>query len=103
MAVYFKAKARGEREWRTLNSLHASMDGTGALIESGGGAVHLISRLGADWSGEALKLELSADHFRELAQAMLDADPEHATKAFGAALVIGPRSPLYDEDGRELG
>lgn len=41
--------------------------------------------------------------FAEIAQSMMDADAEGARKAFGKALMIGPREPVYDTDGRELG
>lgn len=79
------------------------MDGRGALFGTEGRAVHLTTRLGSDWSGDVAKVEITADLFRDLAQAMLDADPRAALDAFGSALIIGPRVPVYDDDGRELG
>ncbi|GJE26262.1 hypothetical protein [Methylobacterium organophilum] len=48
-------------------------------------------------------VEITIDSFREIAQAMMDADPQKAMDAFGAALILGPRRHVYDEGGRELG
>lgn len=103
MPVYFKAQSQNERDWRTLNDLHAIMDGRGALFDSPDGSVHMTTRLGADWSAGKLKVEIGSDSFRALAQAMMDADPAKAMDAFGAALMMGARRPIYDENGRELG
>jgi hypothetical protein len=101
--VHFKSRWASTREWKVINGLHSAMDGRGALFGSADKAVHLTTRLGADWSGDVIKVEITIDHFRDLAQAMLDADPKAAMDAFGAALIIGPRRPVYDEDGREIG
>lgn len=103
MPVYFSAQSAGERDWRLLNGLQAVVDGRGALIDGIDSSVQLKARTDADWSGGAVMVEITIDRFRDLAQAMMDADPQKAMDAFGAALILGPRRTVYDEDGRELG
>lgn len=103
MPVFFKARSSQDRDWRTLNDLHVIMDGRGALFGTLAGAIHLTTRLGASWSSDTMKVEIGSDRFRDIAQAMMDADPARAMDAFGAALMLGARRPVHDEDGRELG
>lgn len=103
MPIYFSFQSPGESNWRIINSLQAIMDGRGAIIDGVDSSVQMKARTGADWANGAVMVEITLDRFRDLAQAMMDADPQKAMDAFGAALILGPRRPVYDEDGRELG
>lgn len=104
MPVRFKAKGPDERSWRTLNETQIAVLGTGAFLDAVGDEVHIMTRRGAGmYSDGSLQIEITPDLFAELAQAMMDASPETASKAFGQALAMGGRGPIYDDDGRELG
>lgn len=103
MPIYFKARHGSSGEWRVLNSMQASMDGRGAIVDGVDNAVLVKARTGSTWSDGQVVLEITHASFREIAQAMLDANPKAAMDAFGAALIVGPREPVFDEDGRELG
>ena len=101
MSIKFETKPRGSKKWHILNDNDfPPVQIFRHMIDVDGSALIITESIG---DGAYIRLSLTSDAFRDLAQRMLDVDSDTAYKAFGAALCLGPRRPVYDEDGRELG
>lgn len=104
MPIRFRARTPGEKAWRVINGTYLAILGTGGFIDAENGSVQITTTTSPRTSDECFfQVELTSDMFAAVAQALMDADPEQARKAFGRALVLGPREPIFDEEGRELG